>query len=42
MSKNVITVEEDCTLEEAARLMADHRIGGLLGDLEQFSRWYYH
>jgi len=29
MSKNVITVEEDCTLEEAARLMADHRIGGL-------------
>ena len=29
MSKNVITVEEDSTLEEAARLMADHRIGGL-------------
>ncbi len=29
MSKNVITVNEDSTLEEAARLMADHRIGGL-------------
>lgn len=29
MSKNVIKVEEDSTLEEAARLMADHKIGGL-------------
>lgn len=29
MSKNVITVNEDSTLEEAARLMADNRIGGL-------------
>jgi len=29
MSKNVITVTENSTLEEAARLMADHRIGGL-------------
>jgi acetoin utilization protein AcuB len=29
MSKNVITVTEDTTLEGAARIMADHRIGGL-------------
>lgn len=29
MSRNVITVTEDATLEEAARLMADNRIGGL-------------
>lgn len=29
MAKNVITVTENTTLEEAARRMADHRIGGL-------------
>ena len=29
MSKDVITVDEDTPLEEAARIMADHRIGGL-------------
>lgn len=29
MARNVITVTEDATLEDAARLMADNRIGGL-------------
>jgi acetoin utilization protein AcuB len=29
MTKDVITVNEDATLEQAARLMADNRIGGL-------------
>jgi acetoin utilization protein AcuB len=29
MSKNVITVAEDTPLEEAARIMADNKIGGL-------------
>ncbi len=29
MARNVITISEDATLEEAARLMADNRIGGL-------------
>jgi acetoin utilization protein AcuB len=29
MSKDVITVREDTPLEEAARIMADHRVGGL-------------
>jgi len=29
MAKDVITVDEDDTLEQAARLMADNRIGGL-------------
>jgi acetoin utilization protein AcuB len=29
MTKQVITVTEDTTLEEAARLMVDHKIGGL-------------
>jgi len=29
MTKKVITVTEDCPLEEAARLMADHKVGGL-------------
>ncbi len=29
MSREVITVEDDCPLEEAARMMVDHRIGGL-------------
>jgi len=29
MTKEVITVCEDCPLEEAARLMADNKIGGL-------------
>ena len=29
MTKEVITVTEDATLEEAARLMVDHKIGGL-------------
>jgi acetoin utilization protein AcuB len=29
MSKNVITVTEDTPLEEAARIMADNKIGGL-------------
>lgn len=29
MTKEVITVTEDTPLEEAARLMADHRIGGI-------------
>jgi acetoin utilization protein AcuB len=29
MSKEVITVTEDTPLEEAARIMADHKIGGL-------------
>lgn len=29
MTPHVITVEEDTPLEEAARLMADHKIGGL-------------
>ncbi len=30
MTKEVITVQEDTPIEEAARLMADHRISGLL------------
>ncbi len=29
MTKEVITVQEDTPLEEAARVMADHKIGGL-------------
>ncbi len=29
MSKDVITVREDTPLEEAARIMADHQVGGL-------------
>ncbi len=29
MNKRVITVDEDCTLEEAARIMVDHKIGSL-------------
>ncbi len=29
MTRNVITVAEDTPLEEAARIMADHKIGGL-------------
>lgn len=29
MTKDVITVDEDCPLEEAARVMVDHRISGL-------------
>lgn len=29
MTRNVITVTEDCPLEEAARIMADNRISGL-------------
>jgi len=29
MTKEVITVTEDCPLEEAARIMADNKIGGL-------------
>lgn len=29
MSRDVITVTEDCPLEEAARIMADNQIGGL-------------
>jgi len=29
MSREVITVEEDCPLEEAARIMVDNNIGGL-------------
>lgn len=29
MSRDVITITEDVPLEEAARIMADHRIGGL-------------
>lgn len=29
MTKNVITVTEDTPIEEAARIMADHKIGGL-------------
>ncbi|MDO9066791.1 MAG: CBS domain-containing protein, partial [Chloroflexota bacterium] len=30
MTKRVITVGEDCPLEEAARIMVDHKIGSLL------------
>jgi acetoin utilization protein AcuB len=29
MTKDVITVREDCPIEDAARLMADNKIGGL-------------
>jgi acetoin utilization protein AcuB len=29
MAKGVITIEEDCPLEEAARIMVDNNIGGL-------------
>ncbi|MEW6179678.1 MAG: CBS and ACT domain-containing protein [Chloroflexota bacterium] len=29
MTKNVIVTQEDCPIEEAARIMADHKIGGL-------------
>jgi acetoin utilization protein AcuB len=29
MTREVITVESDCPLEEAARMMVDHRIGGV-------------
>lgn len=29
MTKSVITTQEDCPIEEAARIMADHKIGGL-------------
>lgn len=29
MTRDVITIDEDCPLEEAARVMADHDIGGL-------------
>jgi acetoin utilization protein AcuB len=29
MTRDVITVDDDCFLEEAARIMVDHRIGGL-------------
>ena len=29
MTREVITVTEDCPIEEAARLMRDHKIGGL-------------
>ncbi len=29
MTKNVITICEDCPLEEAARIMVDNKIGGL-------------
>jgi acetoin utilization protein AcuB len=29
MTKDVVTVQEDTPLEEAARVMADHKIGGL-------------
>lgn len=29
MTEKVITIEEDCPLEEAARIMADNKIGGL-------------
>lgn len=29
MTKNVITTQEDCPIEEAARIMADNKIGGL-------------
>jgi len=30
MSRDLITVDEDCPLEEAARIMVDNHIGGLL------------
>lgn len=29
MTKEVITICEDCPIEEAARIMADHKVGGL-------------
>lgn len=29
MSKQLITIEEDCPLEEAARIMVDNKVGGL-------------
>lgn len=29
MTKNVVTVDEDCPIEDAARLMREHSIGGL-------------
>jgi acetoin utilization protein AcuB len=29
MTKEVVTIEEDCPLEEAARIMADKKIGGM-------------
>ena len=29
MTRDVITVQEDCPLEEAARIMVDHRISGM-------------
>ncbi|MHB1296292.1 MAG: CBS and ACT domain-containing protein [Anaerolineae bacterium] len=29
MSRELVTVEDDCPLEEAARIMVDHNIGGL-------------
>ncbi|OGO25101.1 MAG: hypothetical protein A2W33_06555 [Chloroflexi bacterium RBG_16_52_11] len=29
MTKNVLTITEDTTIEEAARIMSDHKIGGL-------------
>jgi acetoin utilization protein AcuB len=29
MTRDVITIAEDCPLEEAARIMADNRVGGL-------------
>jgi acetoin utilization protein AcuB len=29
MTKDVVTIEEDCPLEEAARIMADKKIGGM-------------
>jgi acetoin utilization protein AcuB len=29
MTRDVITIDEDCPLEEAARIMVDHGIGGL-------------
>ena len=29
MSKKLITINDDCPLEEAARIMADNRVGGL-------------
>jgi acetoin utilization protein AcuB len=29
MTKDVVTIKEDCPIEEAARIMADNKIGGL-------------
>ena len=32
MTKNVLTVGQDTPIEEAARIMADNKIGGVPGD----------